>query len=143
MSEAIQWPPPWWPKPKPKHKPQTPGKPFLELVFRYYPSDGDYTVTGIVTPSPAVSSDQDTDMQITVVLNGTTLPVLDCGPPPGNTVTFSCNAGDTGTIVQDDINAVGTSPSSTPLAFTVPTIIPPPTNVPQTPGQPTVTFTDP
>jgi hypothetical protein len=101
-------------------------------------------VTGHVNPSPAVSSDQDTDMQITVVLNGVTLPMLDAGPPPGTMVTFQCNAGDTGTITQVDVNVVGDSPASAPLAFTVPDIAPPaPTAVPTQPGVPTVTFTNP
>lgn len=109
-------------------------------------------MTGIVTPSPAVSSDQDTDMQIEVTLNGTiltsvvggaTVPYFDAGPPPGVPIKFSCNAGDTGSVTQMDVNAVGDSPLSTPLSFTVPVIIPPPTAVPTTPGVPTITFTNP
>jgi hypothetical protein len=91
-----------------------------------------------------VANDQDNDIQIIVSLNGGANEVLDCGPPPGNTVNFACNAGDTYVITQVDYNVVGASPASAPLTGTVPTIAPaPPTSVPQTPGVPTVTFTNP
>lgn len=97
-------------------------------------------MTGTVTPSPAVASDQDTDLQIIYSLNGGTSAILDAGSPPGVPVTFSCNAGDTYVITQVDINVVGPSAASTALTGTVPTIVTPPTAVPTTPGVPTVTF---
>jgi hypothetical protein len=100
-------------------------------------------VTGHVTPSAAVATDQDNDMQILVSLNGGANTVLDAGPPPGNVVTFQCNAGDTYSITQVDFNVVGASPASVALTGTVPTIVVPPTAVPTTPGVPTVTFTNP
>lgn len=98
-------------------------------------------MTGVVTPSPQVASDQDTDVSITVSLNGQTGVVLDAGAG-GSTVSFPCNAGDTYSITQIDINAVGPSLASAPLTGTVPNIVVPPTNVPTTPGVPTVTFTN-
>jgi hypothetical protein len=135
------------PLPKVHHAPATPGKPRVHFKFvEVITTKGKekFKVTGIVTPSAAVSSDQDTDIQITVTLNGTALPMLDAGPPPGITVSFPCNAGDTGTVTQVDVNVVGDSPASAPLLFTVPTLPPPPpTAVPQTPGVPTITFTNP
>lgn len=101
-------------------------------------------MTGIVTPSPAVASDQDNDIKITVSLNGGANTVLDCGPPPGNPVDFACNTGDTYSITQVDFNVVGASPASDALTGTVPAIAPPaPTAVPATPGVPTVSFTNP
>lgn len=104
-------------------------------------------MTGIVQPSPAVSSDQDTDIEIIYILNGGSSVMLDAGSPSAsgtvNPVTFPCNAGDTYSITQVDINAVGPSAASTALTGTVPTITTPPTTVPTTPGTPTVTFTNP
>lgn len=100
-------------------------------------------MTGIVTPSPAVASDQDTDLKILVTLNSGTPVVLDSGAPPGVTVNFPCNAGDQYSITQVDYNAVGPSLASVALTGTVPTIVAPPTTVPTTPGTPTVTFTNP
>jgi hypothetical protein len=131
------------PRPRPKHVPTQPAQPELVITFFYHPKTRRIHVTGIVTPSPAVASDEDTDLQINVTLNGAALPMLDCGPPPGQSVNFACNPGDTYSITQTDVNAVGDSPVSDPLTGTVPVIIPPPTNVPQKPGVPTITFTNP
>lgn len=101
-------------------------------------------MTGHVNPSPAVDSDQDTDLSLLVVLNGAAALVLDAGAPPGTTVTFPCNAGDVYSITQVDTNVVGPSVASLALTGTVPTIAPPaPTTVPTQPGVPTVTFTNP
>ena len=58
--------------------------------------------------------------------------------------SFACNAGDTYVITQVDVNVVGPSVASNALTGTVPTLPPPgPTQVPQQPGTPTVTFTNP
>jgi hypothetical protein len=95
-----------------------------------------------VTPSPAVVSDQDTDIQILFSLNGGTTATLDAGAG-GSTVSFPCNAGDTYVITQVDINVVGTSAASAALTGTVPQIVAPPAGVPTTPGVPTITFTNP
>jgi hypothetical protein len=123
--------------------PGKPGQPELVIVFHYRPATRRYHVTGIVTPSPAVASDQDTDLSIIVQLNGGAGIALDAGAPPGTTVSFPCNAGDTYSITQVDTNAAGQSPASAALTGTVPTIVVPPTAVPTTPGVPTVTFTNP
>jgi hypothetical protein len=134
------------PLPKVHHAPATPGMPRVRFRFTEVVSEKKekHKVTGILTPSPAVSSDQDTDMQLTVVLNNIALPMLDAGPPPGITVTFPCNPGDTYSITQVDVNAVGDSPAGPALTGTVPTIAPPgPTAVPTQPGLPTITFTNP
>lgn len=76
-------------------------------------------MTGHVTPSPAVASDQDTDLSITVAITGQDPIVLDAGAPPGTVVKFACNVGDTGSITQVDTNANGPSVASVPLNFTV------------------------
>jgi hypothetical protein len=129
--------------PKPTKKPAQPQSPKLLIWFVYNPETRKAMSTGHVTPSAAVSTDQDNDLQIVVSLNGGANTVLDCGPPPGNPVTFPCNAGDTYSITQVDYNVVGASPASSPLTGTVPTILPPPTSVPTVPGMPAVTFTNP
>lgn len=96
-------------------------------------------MTGTVTPSPAVASDQDTDIQILVALNGAAPLVLDASAA-GSTVSFPCSAGDTYSITQIDFNVVGPSVASLPVTGTVPTIVVPPTAVPTQPGVPSVTF---
>jgi hypothetical protein len=131
------------PRRKPTHVPVQPEPPDLEFVFTYHPSKRSLKVTGVVTPSPAVASDQDTDLTILVALNGNPAIALDAGAPPGVTVSFACNAGDTYVITQVDVNVVGPSAASAALTGTVPTIVIPPTSVPTTPGAPTVAFTNP
>lgn len=102
------------------------------------------SMTAHVTPSPAVASDQDTDLTILYTLNGGPSTSLDAGAPPGIVVTFPVDPGDTYVITQVDINVVGSSAASDALTGIVPTIAPPgPTSVPTTPGAPTVTFTNP
>ena len=98
-------------------------------------------MTGIVTPSTSlIQADQVTARLITVVLNGTTLPVLDA---ISGSVIFACTAGDTYSVTQVDTNSFGASVTSPPTAGVVPTLVIPPTAVPTTPGAPVVTFTDP
>ncbi len=136
-------PHPWGPHWPQHYVPEQPDLPRLIFRIDFYHDTGLYYVTGIVVPSPAVASDQDTDLSILVALNGNPAIILDAGAPPGNTVTFPCNAGDTGVLTQVDVNIVGPSIASVALAFTVPKIVVPPTNVPTQPGVPTITFTDP
>ena len=126
----------------PRYKPGKPGKPTVRFVLTH-PTKGLNHVTGIVTPSPAVASDQDTDLSVLVALNGQPAIVLDAGAPPGTNVTFACNDGDTYIITQVDVNIIGSSVASDALTGTVPTIVVPPTTVPGQPGVPTVSFTNP
>jgi hypothetical protein len=130
--------------PKPKHVPVQPEPPRLEkIVFTFVPlSHGRFhvQVVGTVVPSPATTSDQDTDLSVIVVLNSAAPITLDAGAPPGVAVTFDCNSGDTYSITQTDTNADGTSIPSVPLTGTVPTFVTPPTTVPGQPGVPTVSF---
>jgi len=130
---------------KPTHVPSQPRQPKVRFEYHYHHSkERSHHVTGIVTPSPAVASDQDTDIQILYSLNGGATAILDAGAPGStNTVSFPCNAGDTYVITQVDINIIGPSAASVALTGTVPTIVSPPTAVPTTPGTPTVSFTNP
>lgn len=97
-------------------------------------------MTGIVTASPGVSSDQDLQLLITVTLDGTAMAPLDATAGP---VKFPCSPGQVYQIFQVDVNAIGASPQSAVVTGTVPTIVIPPTAVPAQPGVPTVTFTNP
>lgn len=129
--------------PRPKHVPGKPGQPDLVIVFRYHPKTEKWNVNAVVTASPVVTSDQDTDIQIIYSLNGGPSTMLDAGAPGAlNTVTFAVNPGDQYVVTQVDINVVGPSAASAALTGTVPTLPPPPpTAVPTTPGQPSIAFT--
>lgn len=97
-------------------------------------------MTGIVTASPGVSSDQDLQLLITVTLDGTLMAPLDATTGP---VKFPCSPGQIYQVFQTDVNVVGASAPSAIVTGTVPTILAPPTAVPAQPGVPTVTFTNP
>ena len=90
-------------------------------------------MTGTVTLPPGFPSDLLTHRDVTVTLNGVALPMLDAINGP---VTFSCNPGDTGSVVNVDINAAGPAPASAPVVFVVPTLQSPPAAS----GVPVVTF---
>lgn len=96
-------------------------------------------MTGIVTPFVPAPTDSVTSQLITVVLAGTTLPVLTVLSPA--TVSFPCTAGQTYSITEIDVNANGDSLASPATTGIVPTI--PTTGVPATPGAPSVAFTNP
>lgn len=96
-------------------------------------------MTLVVTPSPGVASDQDTDLFILATINGVAQPEQDANAGP---VSYPVNVGDTGTLQQQDKNVVGLSALSPTVSFG-PIAEPVPTAVPQTPGAPTFTVTDP
>ena len=99
-------------------------------------------MNAVVTPSPAVASDQDTDLQIVYSLNGAANVMLDAGAPPGTPVTFLISPGDAYNVWQIDLNVAGASAASQSVSGIAPTLPPPPPiNVPTTPGTPTITFT--
>jgi hypothetical protein len=128
--------------PRPTKPPGQPGLPKLYLDFRYYPQERMWSVNAVVTPSPAVASDQDTDLQIVYSLNGAANVMLDAGAPPGTPVTFLISPGDAYNVWQIDLNVAGASAASQSVSGIAPTLLPPPPiNVPTTPGTPTITFT--
>lgn len=126
------------PLPRPHHAPATPGKPRVKVKFVQVLIDKKekQKVNLVVTPFAPVPSDQDTDLFIIAVINGSAIPELDANTGP---VTIPVNPGDTYDVAQQDKNVVGLSGISPHVTGTVPPA--PPTSVPQTPGAPGVAIT--
>lgn len=98
-------------------------------------------MTGVVTPSSSlIQADQVTSRLMLVQLNGVTLTPLDA---ISGSVTFPCNAGDSYSVFETDVNIIGPSLPSPTTSGIVPVLVIPPTAVPTTPGAPVVTFTNP
>jgi hypothetical protein len=99
----------------------------------------------VITASPGLVADQDTNMFIIPLINGVP-PVINGVPTPEidgeqGPVSLTVNVGDTYDVAQQDKNVVGLSGISPHVTGTIPAQ--PPTSVPQTPGAPTVAVTFP
>jgi hypothetical protein len=66
-------------------------------------------MTGTVSLSPVVPSDHVSSRQVVVTVNATALPPIEAVTDPAQ---FTCNDGDTISIVDTDINAAGQTASS-------------------------------
>lgn len=98
-------------------------------------------MTGVITPSSSlIQADQVTSRLMTVIVAGAVLPPLDA---ISGSVTFPCNAGDSYSVIEADVNVIGQSLPSPATSGIVPVLVIPPTAVPTTPGAPVVTFTNP
>jgi hypothetical protein len=92
-------------------------------------------MTGLVQLSAVNPTDDVTHRTVTVVINGSTTPIV--FDDISGTGTFACNPGDSCVVSDVDSNAAGSSLPSAPITA----VAPAPLNVPATPTVLGVTFT--
>ncbi len=108
-----------------------PVKPFVQSV-KFTKKVGSQ-MTGTVQLSPLVPADNVTSRQVVVTVNGTALPAIEAIATPA---TFSCAVGDAITVIDTDINSVGSSTPSGVFSITASV----PASVPTQPSVLGVTF---